>query len=134
MSSIPKESYLVQRFGNEAEEVPESIGIFHVRLRVALLGVDEVGKLQRVADEEDRRVVAHHIPVTFLGVELEGESPGVSRSIRIPRLPCNGRESGEHRRLLADFTEETRLAKIRYVTARVHNQHHPTHQHPTHLI
>jgi hypothetical protein len=36
-----------------------------MRARVAFLGVDEVGELQRVADEEDRRVVAGQVLVAL---------------------------------------------------------------------
>ena len=41
------------------EIVPEHVGILEMRLRVTLLGVDEVWKLGRVADEEYRGVVEH---------------------------------------------------------------------------
>lgn len=112
----------MQGLRNEAEKVPKRIGILHVRLRIALLGVDEVRKLQSVADEEDGRVVAHHVPIALLRVELEGESTGIPRRIGKPRLPCHGGESGEHRRPLPDRTKEPRLAKIRHVPARENNQ------------
>ena len=44
--------------------------------RISLLGVDEAGEEERVPDEEDGRVVAHHVPVALLRVELDGKAPG----------------------------------------------------------
>jgi hypothetical protein len=40
---------LVKSLRNQGDEVPESIGIAAVGLGVALLGVDEIGELDRVA-------------------------------------------------------------------------------------
>ena len=37
------------------------------------LGMGEVRKRVGVADEKDRCVVAHHVPVAFFGVELQGK-------------------------------------------------------------
>lgn len=105
----------MQRFRNQAQKVPECIGILHVSLRVTLLGVDEVGKLQGVADEEDRRVVSHHVPVTFLGVKLESEPTRIPGSIRKPTLTSHGGKSSKHGRLLTHFIKEFRLAKISHV-------------------
>lgn len=82
-------AYLVQRFGNETEKVPEGIGILHVRLRVTLLRVNKVRELQRVANEEDWCVVANHVPVTFLGVKFERESTRVTRRVGEPGLSRN---------------------------------------------
>jgi hypothetical protein len=45
---------------------PERIGILQVSLGVPLLGVDEVRELCGVPDEEDRSVVEHPVPVTFI--------------------------------------------------------------------
>ncbi len=71
-------SDLVNGFRCERQEVPEHVGILTVGCRVPLLGVDEVGELERVPNEEHRCVVAHKIVVTLLGVELHGETPWVS--------------------------------------------------------
>ena len=49
--------------------------------RVPLLGVDEVRELGRLADEEHRRVVADHVPVAILGVELQGEAAASALSV-----------------------------------------------------
>ena len=46
-------------FGVLGEIVPEHVSILEVRLRVALLCMDEVWELGRVADEKHRSVVEH---------------------------------------------------------------------------
>ena len=48
---------LVSRLGVLRRVVPERVGVLEVRLRVALLGVDEVGELGRVTKEENGGVV-----------------------------------------------------------------------------
>lgn len=45
-----------------------------MRLGVTLLGVDEVGELGGVADEEDGCVVKDPVEVTLLGPNLDGET------------------------------------------------------------
>lgn len=57
-----------------------------MRLRVSLLGVDEVGELCGVADEEDGGIVEDHIPVTFICAEFDGEPTRVASSICRARL------------------------------------------------
>ena len=53
----------------------------HGEVRLGLGGVDEVGELHRVLDEEDRDVVADQIPVALVGVELHGEAAHVARRV-----------------------------------------------------
>jgi hypothetical protein len=63
-------------------------GAAHIGARVALHGLVQVGELERVAQEEHGRVVAHHIPVAFFGVELQAK-PRMSRSASAaPRSPA----------------------------------------------
>ena len=56
----------------------------------------EVGELQRVAEEEDRRVVADDVPVALLGVELHREATDVALGVGRATLTGDGREAGEH--------------------------------------
>ena len=67
--------------GSEAPEVPVVEGAAQVGARVPFHGVVEVGEFQRVAQEEDRRVVAHEIPVALFGVELHGEAADVALGV-----------------------------------------------------
>ena len=66
-----QDHHLVDRLGRQAPIVPTAPVRLQVGARVALLRADEVRELERVADEEDRRVVADQVPVAFLGVELQ---------------------------------------------------------------
>jgi hypothetical protein len=71
--------------GHQRREVPERV-VSARRLRHPVVGlrldrVDEVRKLHRVLDEEDRDVVADQIPVAFVGVELHGEAADVARGV-----------------------------------------------------
>ena len=50
---------LVQRLRVERPKIPLHISIPQVSLGMAFLGVNEVGELMRIADEEDGRVITH---------------------------------------------------------------------------
>ena len=97
---------LVQRLGQVGPEVPVVLGVAQVGARVTLDGVVEVGELQRVAEEEDRGVVADDVPVALLGVELHGEAADVALGVGRAALAGDGREAGEHLGLLADLAED----------------------------
>ncbi len=74
-------SSLMQTFRRQRPEVPHGGGRTQVRPRVALLGVDEVGELVRIAHEEHRRIVADQVPVTLLRIELQGEAAHIAFGI-----------------------------------------------------
>ncbi len=97
---------LVQRLGQRAPEVPVVQGAAHVGARVALHGMVQVGELQRVAQEENRRVVAHQVPVALLGVELHGEAADIALGVSGAALAGHGGEAGEHLGLLAHGRED----------------------------
>ena len=71
--------------GCQTHEVEDPLGILPVGDRIGLERVNHVRELDRVADEEDRQVVADQIPVAVLGVELDGESARVAQ--RLGRVP-----------------------------------------------
>src|SRR5882724_614224 len=72
---------LMQSFGQQRPEVPVVISAAHAGTRIALDGVVEVGKAQRVTEKEYRRIVAYDVPVAFLGVKLQGEAADVALSV-----------------------------------------------------
>ncbi len=82
---------------------------------MALLGVDEVGEFQRIAHEEDRRVVADDVPVAFLGVEAQREAAHVALGVGGAALAGHGREAQEGLGLLADLRERLGLGVFRDV-------------------
>ena len=58
-------------------------------------GMDQIGKLDRVLNEEDRDVVAHKIPVAFLGVELHRKAANVTRQVGRALVAGHRREAHE---------------------------------------
>ena len=92
--------------GRVGEEVPDVVRLLVVGVGVGLLGMDEVGELQRVADEEDRGVVPHQVVVSVLGVELDGEPPRVAHCVGRSSAPGHRGEPEEGLGPLADLTEE----------------------------
>src|SRR6202521_318920 len=62
---------LMKRFRQQRPKIPVVVGAAHSGARIALYGMVQIGELQRVFDEEDRRVVPDEIPVAFVGVEFQ---------------------------------------------------------------
>lgn len=54
---------------------------------ISLLRVYETWEEERILDKEDRRIVAHEIPDTLLGVEFYGESTWISKNKK--QRECN---------------------------------------------
>ena len=75
-------------------------------VRLLLHGVDEVGELDRVLDEEDRDVVADEVPVALLRVELHGEAADVAGEVGRALVAGDRREAHEHRGALAGSLEQ----------------------------
>ena len=106
---------LMQRLGQQRPEIPVVVGAAHAGTRVALDRMVEIGKAQRIAKEEDRRVVAHHVPIALLGIEFQSEAANVPFGIGGAALAGDRRESREHRGLLADLREDLGLGVARDV-------------------
>lgn len=92
--------------------VPEHVGILQVGLGVSFLSVNEVRKLGGVTEKEDRRVVVYHVQVTFLGVQLDGETTGISGGVRRTGLPTYSGETVDQTGALADFVQEGGAADV----------------------
>ena len=96
----------VHALRREGDEIPEGV-VRRLRLRKCAIRfrlhrMDDVGKLDRVLDEEDRDVVADKVPIPLLGVELDCESPHVARQVERSLAAGDGREAHEGLRALAD--------------------------------
>ena len=61
-----------------------------------LRGVDQVGKLDRVLNEEHRNVVADQVPVAVARVEFDRETAHVARRVDRSRAARDGGEPDEH--------------------------------------
>src|SRR3984893_17489648 len=77
--------------------------------------MDEIGKLERIAHEEYRRIVADDVPVSLFGIEAQGEPAHVALGIGGTALARNGRESEECLGLVADLGERLGLGIFRDV-------------------
>ncbi len=108
--------HLVRRLGREAPEVPDVVRLLRAGVRVALLGVDEVGELDGVLDEEHRGVVADEVVVALLGVELQRETARIAHGVGGAEVAGDGGEAQEGLGLLADPGEELRPGPLRDVT------------------
>ena len=69
---------------------------------MALLRVDEIGKLERIAHKEDRRVVADEIPIALFRIKLQRKAAHVALGIGRATLARDRREPRQHLGLLAD--------------------------------
>ena len=79
---------LVGRLGREGPEIPLHIVIAEATIGTAFLRTDEVLELHRIANEENRRVVSHHVVVAFAGVELQREAAGSRQVSGLPLSPA----------------------------------------------
>src|ERR1700677_2879357 len=78
--------------------------------------MDKVREFIRVAYEEYRRIVAHQIPIAFLGVELNGKAANVALRIRCAKFSGDGREAQKELRLGARL-QHLRLRVLRDIAA-----------------
>ena len=60
---------------------PEHVRIFKVRLRIPLLGMNEVGELRGVADEKYRGIVEHPIKISVLCPELDSKTSRITSGV-----------------------------------------------------
>ncbi|MNQ59969.1 hypothetical protein D3C85_742350 [compost metagenome] len=88
-------------FGNVGQEVEAPGVVIQVGARVGLEGVDHVGELDRIADEEGREIVADQVPVAIGRVELGGETAWVAQSLRRVVAVHHRGEAHEDRRAYA---------------------------------
>ena len=100
----------VHRLRAQADEVPEIV-MRGLRLRKTtiggwLCGVDQVGKLDRILNEEHGNVVTDKVPIALAGVEFRREATHVARQIGRPLVAGNGREPCEGGGLYTDFVED----------------------------
>lgn len=85
--------------------VPEHGGILQVSLRIPLLGVNEDGELGRIPQEENRSIVEHPIPVSFIGIELDGEPTRIASTVDRTLFTSHGGETGKQLGLFPDSLE-----------------------------
>src|SRR5882757_8597801 len=82
---------LMQCLREQRPKIPIVVRAAQPGARVALDGMVEVREPQRVAEEEDRRIVADNVPVAVFSIELEGRATDVTLRIGRAALAGNGR-------------------------------------------
>ena len=100
---------LVQSFWWQTPEVPHRRVTSQVCLRIPLLRVNKIGKLQRIPDKENRRVIPDQIPVSLVGIEFHGKSPNIPFRIGCTPLSRYRGETHEHVGFLANPCKNTRF-------------------------
>jgi hypothetical protein len=106
----------VHALGHQRREIPERVvrrgGLRKAAVWLHLHGVDQVGKLDGILDEEHRDVVADQIEVAFLGIELDGEAAHVARQVDRAGAAGDGRESYEDLGLFLRVLQEGGLGEL----------------------
>ena len=104
-----QERNLMGGFRPQCNEIPEHVWIFQVSRRVPLLGVDKTWKQNWVTEEENGRVVSNQIPVAFLCVMFDSESPGITSRVGRSGFATHCTKSDSEWSLLADLLKDGRL-------------------------
>jgi hypothetical protein len=86
-------------------EVPKHARVCDPSLRVAFVRSVERGELGRIADEENRKVVANEVPIAFFSFKLQGKASDIAGSIRRPFFSGYRRDASQNLSLFADFIE-----------------------------
>ena len=86
---------LVQRFGQRSPEVPIILSAAHIGPRIALDRMVQIRKLQRIAQEKHRRVIADQIPIAFVSVELHRKAADIALRVRGAALAGHRSEARE---------------------------------------
>ena len=127
----------VRRFRGQRREVPERVvsggGLRDFVVRLGLYRMDEVGKLDRVLDEEDRHVVADEVPVALVGIEFDREAAHVARRVGRAARSGDRRKADEDGRLFRRVVEQLRHGEVGQVLVdleeavrrRAARMHHP---------
>ncbi len=120
-SAIRKENrHLMQRFRRKRPEIPHHCRGLQICFRIALLCVNKIAELQRVADEKYRCVVAGHVPVAFLGVKLQRKAARIAFRVGRTLFPADRREPDEGRGLFPNGVEQLCRRIFRDGLARAH--------------
>lgn len=73
-------------------EIPVVLGRPQICTRIAFHRTIQIREVVGITNEKHRRIVADHIPVTVLGVDLTGCSANIPFRIGCPPLSGNGRK------------------------------------------
>ena len=101
---------------HQRDKIPKRVvragSLRYLVVRLWLDRMNQIGKLYRVLNKEDRHIVAHQVPIAFVGVELDSEAAHITRGVFGAALTGHGREADEHRRNLSGFLERRGLGVL----------------------
>ncbi len=113
----------VHALGHQRDEIPEGVvrrgRLREAAIRLHLHGMDQVGELHRVLDEEHRDVVADQVEVALVGIELHGEAAHVARRVDRAGAARHRREAREDLCPFARVLQERGLGQARHVLERL---------------
>jgi hypothetical protein len=84
-------------------------------LRIALLGMNKVGELGRVAKEEDGSIVEYPVEIAFISTNLDGKTTRITGSVCRARLATNRGKTNSSASFVANFLEEGGTSEVRNV-------------------
>lgn len=102
-------------FGIGVEELPEGRRVEDIVLGRSFLGMNKRWKLSTVANGEDGFTEKHPVQVTFIGVQLEGESTCITYGIGRSSATGHGREADTKIGLLSYSAEEVCAGEGGYI-------------------
>ncbi len=82
------------------------LALWDLIVRLGFDRMHEVGKLDRILNEEHRHVIADQVEDALVGVELGGETAHVTHGIGRAARALHGGKAHEHRGFLALAGEE----------------------------
>ena len=101
----------MESLGRVTPKVESHVGVLNASDWVTLLGVNEVGELDRILDKEDGSVVANHVVVALLSEVLYCESTWVTIAVIGTALAGDSGETQEYWGSLSDCVHESSLAE-----------------------
>lgn len=112
---IEQEGEHVKAFGVVGEEIEDPPILLDVGLGIGFEGVDHVGELEAITDEEDGEVVSDEVKVTLSGVKFDGKSSGVPQGFRAATLVDDGGEADDEGSLNSRGAKEVSTGEVRDV-------------------
>jgi len=78
---IKEPSHSMETLREACKVIQNPPPLLPARLLAWLNGTHHLGELDAILNEKDRPVVSHHVVVSFLGVKLDGKTPGIAEKL-----------------------------------------------------
>ena len=107
-----QEHYLVEAFRIQAPEIPHHCRTLCMCSRIPFLGMNEIRKLLRILNKEDRSIISNKVPVSIFCIEFHSKSAWVSFCIRRSLLAANGGKTQEDPGLFSNLVKDFCPCKV----------------------